>query len=41
VPLQVGPEFYYWLTGISNTGYYNGRHYTFMGVRLQKDIGKK
>ena len=41
MPLQIGPDFYYGLSNMANSGLYNNKHYSYVGLRFQKIIGKK
>ena len=34
-PLQIGPDFYYTVTAVSNSGIYNQAHYKFIGIRIR------
>ncbi|MFT3683221.1 MAG: outer membrane beta-barrel protein [Ferruginibacter sp.] len=40
-PLLVGPSLYYSFTPVAGKGLYNNTHYSFLGVRVQKQLGKK
>ena len=40
-PLVIGPEMQYSFSKIANGGLYKNRHYSFIGITLQKTIGKK
>lgn len=37
----LGPDFNYSLGSMAGRGLYNGRHYSYLGLRLQKSLGKK
>lgn len=39
--LVIGPEMQYSFSKIANGGLYKNRHYSFIGITLQKTIGKK
>ncbi|UAY51437.1 outer membrane beta-barrel protein [Ferruginibacter albus] len=41
IALQLGPDFYYGLSTVAKTGMYANSHYSFIGVRVQTQIGKK
>ena len=34
-PLQIGPDFYYTVTAVSNSGIYNQAHYKFIGISIR------
>ena len=38
--LLVGPQFYYSLTSVANSGLYAKTHYSFIGIKLQKTLKK-
>ncbi|MEO6721286.1 MAG: hypothetical protein ABIN67_13025 [Ferruginibacter sp.] len=40
-PLLVGPDINYSLTKMATTGLYSDRHYSYIGLHLQKTISKK
>lgn len=40
-PLLIGPSLYYSVTTIGRKGLYNGTHYSFAGIRIQKQLRKK
>ena len=39
--LQVGPHLNYSLTKMADEGIYKGSHYSYLGIRLQKGLGRK
>jgi hypothetical protein len=41
ISLQIGPDFYYGLSNMSTSGLYYDKHYSYIGLRFQKIIGKK
>jgi len=40
-PLLIGPDMQYSFSKMANAGLYKSRHYSFIGLTLQKSIGKK